>query len=177
MPLTLKTLPQGESALALIVPGVPKLDGLIGTDPETSRRFMRMRLGPMGGSEGRAQTERCLHSRCGAAGLRPVEGQDLVKRRLFATGGSLGRSIELVLAAIRRALDAGRGALDLRDLAVAFESQGALATSEPFTGPDWKAATPFRSSRRRAQGPRGLPPAADHGQPAPPRCAGRGREG
>lgn len=136
---TLKSLMQGEGAVALLLSGVPQLDDELRLDPETDRRILRYHLGRFGERETelrrlRAFTEAC----CAHLGLDPPDDPHFAERIAFAGRGGLGRSIDLLKRMIRRAVMEGQAGLELSQARKVFElHHGALETG-PFDEGDWR---------------------------------------
>ena len=135
----LKTLMQGDNSLVLIVSGIHKLEEKIQSDPETSERFMRMRLGPYRTARERTELWTYIERCCSLLGLSPPGDQHLVERLELATSGSLGRSLELTYAAIRRALHGGTGRLTLEHYQRSFDLKRGFRDDGPFDPEDWPA--------------------------------------
>jgi len=133
----LKTLMQGENSLVLIVSGIHMLEEKIQSDPETSERFMRMRLGPYRTVRERDELWTYIVRCCGLLGLSPPSNQHLVERLELATRGSLGRSLEMTYAAIRRALESKTGRLTLEHYRRSFDLRRGGQDDGPFDAEDW----------------------------------------
>lgn len=134
----LKSFLQQDHPVAVVLSGLPMLDEVLRTDDEASRRFGRLWLEPVAGTEDRTVIARAIEAHCGWAGLRPVEDPFLVDRLLFATGAKFGTSLETTVAAIRLVLLEGRTALKLEDFARALDRKAKPADLNPFLVRDWE---------------------------------------
>ncbi|WP_096785340.1 TniB family NTP-binding protein [Rhodobacter sp. CZR27] len=134
----LKSLMQGENALALVVSGVPSLDAAIRQDRETSRRFaVRIALQPIRTHEERGRLKDFIARCCALAKLALPDDPHLVERLAAATHGSFGRSIDLMHGAIYRALRRGNGRLTLDDFRQSFDLERGAPGVGPFGPEDW----------------------------------------
>jgi type II secretory pathway predicted ATPase ExeA len=134
----LKSLMQGDKAMALIVSGIPSLDANIRMDRETDRRFeARVALGPMRTEQERAKLREFFDLCCELARLAPPRDAHLVERLEAVTHSSLGASIELFQKAIYRALRRRDGRLTLEDFQSLYDMKRGFHAISPFDPEDW----------------------------------------
>jgi hypothetical protein len=133
----LKTLMQGDRAIALIVSGIPSLDQKIQTDEETDERFFRIRLGPMQTERELSDLKSFIERSCQEMRLEMPVDPHLVDRLSFGTSGSLGRSIECTQSAIGRALRRADGLLILDDFRRSYNLKRSNSDDGPFDPEPW----------------------------------------
>jgi len=133
----LKTLMQGDNAVALIVSGVPGLAEKIQADEETSERLFRIQLKPMQTERERGEFRSFIGQCCRLVHLEIPEDEYLVERLVSATNGSLGRAIECTHSAIGRALQRKDGHLTLEDFQRGFALKTGLTGDGPFDPEPW----------------------------------------
>lgn len=134
----LKSLMQGDQAMALIVSGIPLLDGYIRRDPETERRFVaRVVLRPISTENERSSLRAFFQLCCKLAGLQPPTDPHVVERLEAATHGSFGGSIELFQKAVYWALRRGEGRLTLQDFRHPYDLQRGHPSTGPFDQLEW----------------------------------------
>lgn len=134
----LKSLMQGDKAMALIVSGIPLLDANIRQDPETNRRFLaRVVLGPIQTEQERGKLREFFGRCCELARLAPPRDPYLVERLEAVTHSSLGGSIEMFQKAIYRALRRRDGQLALEDFQFLYDLRRGHHALGPFDPEDW----------------------------------------
>jgi len=134
----LKSFLQQEPRVAVIASGICALDGMLRKERETDRRYTRLRVEPVVGTEGRAFVARSVEAYCRQAELAPVADPFLVDRLLLAAKGGFGGCMEMTVAAIRLALLGGRTALTIEDFARVFDRQAEPEALNPFLVRDWE---------------------------------------
>ncbi|AUQ65721.1 TniB family NTP-binding protein [Phaeobacter inhibens] len=135
---TMKNLLQGDSSVAVILSGVQKLYEGVLSDPETDRRFIKMRLRRI--QEGSGEAHRfglCVVKCAQHLGLDLPAEMCFAERVLFAENGDAGRSIRLAKQTLRRAMIMNRRAVDLSDAALCFEKIHLGREAAPFASGDW----------------------------------------
>lgn len=141
---TLKSLLQGKGSTAVILSGVPKLDQDLLPDPETSRRFYRLRLSPVvDGSADLKRIGRFIEVCCNTVGLDAPADRFFAERVVFASGDGLGRSLELTKAILRRALLSGDGGVSLATARKVFALRGERDDFGPFEEGEWTKIKPM----------------------------------
>lgn len=136
----LKSLMQGDKAMALIVSGIPLLDANIRQDREADRRFLaRVSLGPIRTEQERGKLRDFFGLCCELAHLAPPRDPHLVERLEAVTHSSLGGSIEMFQKAIYRALRRRDGQLVLEDFQFLYDMRRGHHSLGPFDPEDWPA--------------------------------------
>ncbi|MGY6410263.1 MAG: TniB family NTP-binding protein [Alkalilacustris sp.] len=136
----LKNLMQGPGATALLLSGVPELDGQLLADRETDRRIPRRLLDRRFGAQPRdAQrlakfTEVC----CGHLDLKPPADPFFAERMVFAGNGSLGATLALLKDTLRRSLISGDGVVDLAHARRPHEARHGRRNVGPFDEGRWE---------------------------------------
>ena len=133
----LKTLLQGDNAIAVIVSGVPALNEEMQTDPETNERFVRIKLNPIQTERERTELKSFIEGCCRHVELSMPEDEHLTERLVAAFNGSLGRSMECTHSAIGRALRRADGVLRLDDFRRFYILKRGSHDDGPFDPEPW----------------------------------------
>lgn len=156
----LKSLMQGDDAVAVILSGTEDLAQVIRTDEQVKRRFTAMILSDVvEQTDGKVFME-IVAQYCQRVGLgAPIEA-DLIGRLFHGSRYRFGRAVELLLNALETALEWDANDLTLDHFAAAYAmNEACLAAENVFYADtywlldpdgDHAAATPRKSSKRRA---------------------------
>ncbi|QPZ91773.1 TniB family NTP-binding protein [Thioclava electrotropha] len=155
----LKSLMQGDAAVIVILSGTSALAEVVRSDPQVQRRFTSLILPPVDPKTDGDQIAGLIESYCQRAGLAPPAETDLVARVTHAARYRFGRTVEVVVNAIERALMDGADRLDMDHFAEAYAlHEGAASERNVFLVEDWWNLRPdgeaeeAPSPRRRRKG-------------------------
>lgn len=143
--------------IALVLSGIPELVDALQMDDQITGRLDVINVPSLQISENKAQIEAILAELCAVAGLTMEKSQaKLITPRLIHAGNyQLGRSIEIIYAAIRLALEYRESGLRLDTFARTYRNTRAVAPDRnPFIALDWAKTDPLMiltSSRLQRQ--------------------------
>ncbi|MBK1636496.1 TniB family NTP-binding protein [Rhodovulum adriaticum] len=138
----IKTLMQGEHAVIVILSGTEQLSEIIRSDPQVKRRFSAIHLPPIASEVDRDLFTSVLEDYCRRADLEPPEEDDIMDRLFHGARYRFGRCVELIVAAIERALEDGAPQVDVQAFAQAWAMQeGCPPDRNIFLVEDWRAIT------------------------------------
>jgi hypothetical protein len=102
------------------ISGVCKLRDSLEADREIKRRFHAYEIPPVDPVSEREFMERALATYSAAVGVEYPDEQDIIDRLLHGLDNRLGRSLEIMLDALRIAIEAGHPRLDMQHFAEAW---------------------------------------------------------
>jgi hypothetical protein len=135
----LKSTLQGESAVVVILAGIPILADLMRNDTETDRRFLKITLDPITTEQGRASLQRFIEALCHHAQISGVPDPHFLDRLLCASNTSLGIAIEYVHHALGRAAKENNRRLELRHFRRVHMLSGRAGRIGPFDEAPWES--------------------------------------
>lgn len=141
----IKSLMQGDEAVAIILSGTGKLRDILRSDPQVQRRFTTLLLPPVDAVADRAHITDMIAAYCERAGLEPPLETGLVDRLVHASRRRFGRCIEAVIGAIERALIQGHESLDMGHFAEDWTlKEGSEPHRNIFLAEEWWLIDPDR---------------------------------
>ncbi|WP_233253228.1 TniB family NTP-binding protein [Paracoccus binzhouensis] len=141
----IKSLMQGDEAVAIILSGTGKLRDILRSDPQVQRRFTTLLLPPVDAVADRAHITDMIAAYCKRANLEPPAEADLVDRLVHASRHRFGRCIEAVIGAIERALICGHESLDMGHFAEDWTlKEGSEPHRNIFLAEEWWLIDPDR---------------------------------
>ncbi|OCX57381.1 transposase [Thioclava sp. SK-1] len=126
----LKSLMQGDGAVAVILSGTEELSEVIRSDSQVKRRFTAMTLPGMVEQVDGASFQTILTQYCQRVGLDEPHAPDLIGRIFHGARYRFGRSIELLLMAMEVAIDREEAQLTVDHFAVAYAMNESCGASE-----------------------------------------------
>lgn len=126
----LKSLMQGDDAVAVILSGTDELAQLIRTDSQVKRRFTAMVLPDLVETVHGDMYRAILHDYCARVGLEPPAEPDLVGRVFHGARYRFGRAIELLLVAMEFAIASEAEHLTVDHFASAYAMNEAVPASK-----------------------------------------------
>jgi len=126
----LKSLMQGDDAVAVILSGTEDLAQVIRTDPQVKRRFTSMLLPELTEAAHGAMFRTVMADYCARVDLEPPVEADLVARVFHGARYRFGRAVELLLVAMEFAIARKAGHLTIDDFASAYAMNEACLASQ-----------------------------------------------
>lgn len=156
----LKSLMQGDNAVAVVLSGTEDLADVIRSDAQVKRRFTAMGLPEMVETVHGDMYRAVLADYCGRVGLEPPVEADLIGRIFHGARYRFGRAIELLLLAMEFAIEQGDEYLTIDHFASAYSMNEACPVSENVfyadnyhvLDPDAADDAPMPRSRRKRKG-------------------------
>ena len=156
----LKSLMQGDNAVAVVLSGTEDLADVIRSDAQVKRRFTAMGLPEMVETVHGDMYRAVLADYCGRVGLEPPVESDLIGRIFHGARYRFGRAIELLLLAMEFAIEQGDEYLTIDHFASAYAMNEACPASENVfyadnyhvLDPDGGDDAPMPRSRRKRKG-------------------------
>lgn len=156
----LKSLMQGDNAVAVVLSGTEELAEVIRSDAQVKRRFTAMGLPEMVETVHGDMYRAVLADYCGRVGLEPPVEPDLIGRVFHGARYRFGRAIELLLLAMEFAIEQDDEYLTIDHFASAYAMNEACPASENVfyadnyhvLDPDAGDDTPMPRSRRKRKG-------------------------
>ena len=134
----LKSLMQGDEAVIVVLSGTERLGKVVQLDPQTSRRFAKLRPRDLVIGPDTDDVENLVRLYCAEAKMQLDASENLANRLIHASRGRFGRIVETTIDAIQRALNAGETTLDCEHFATAWGVQEGCSWSQNvFTAVDW----------------------------------------
>lgn len=157
MPSMLKSLMQGDEAVIVVLSGTERLGKVVQLDPQTSRRFAKLRPRDLVIGPDTDDVENLVRLYCAEAKMQLDVSENLANRLIHASRGRFGRIVETTIDAIQRALNAGETTLDCEHFATSWGVQEGCSWSQNvFNALDWAnieldtGADAFEATRGRA---------------------------
>ncbi|MDP0927924.1 ATP-binding protein [Paracoccus onubensis] len=140
---TLKSLMQNRSwPVGMILSGMPALKNMLNHDPQLARRFYPIEFPSLNAINDIEQVFSTISFYAAKADLTPAEDlllPDFAARLIHAAAGEFGLTIELIIAAIERALLREASVLEPRDFREAFTLRsGCVDGLNPFVAEDFE---------------------------------------
>ncbi|EET47492.1 transposition protein, putative [Thalassobium sp. R2A62] len=156
----LKSLMQGDNAVAVVLSGTEELAEVIRSDAQVKRRFTAMGLPEMVETVHGDMYRAVLADYCGRVGLEPPVESDLIGRIFHGARYRFGRAIELLLLAMEFAIEQDDEYLTIDHFASAYAMNEACPASENVfyadnyhvLDPDAGDDAPMPRSRRKRKG-------------------------
>ena len=156
----LKSLMQGDNAVAVVLSGTEELAEVIRSDAQVKRRFTAMVLPTMVEAVHGDMYRTVLGDYCRRVGLKPPVEAGLVGRVFHGARYRFGRAIELLLLAMEFAIDQDDEYLTIDHFASAYAMNEACPASENVfyadnyhvLDPDADEDVPTPGSRRKRKG-------------------------
>lgn len=156
----LKSLMQGDNAVAVVLSGTEDLADVIRSDAQVKRRFTAMGLPEMVETVHGDMYRAVLADYCGRVGLEPPVEADLIGRIFHGARYRFGRAIELLLLAMEFAIEQDDEYLTIDHFASAYAMNEACPASENVfyadnyhvLNPDADDDAPMPRSRRKRKG-------------------------
>lgn len=126
----LKSLMQGEDAVAVILSGTEDLAKVIRTDPQVKRRFTAMVLPELVEQSDGTNFQEILTQYSSRVGLSAALDGDLTGRIFHAARYRFGRAIELLLQALEIAIERGAATLEVDHFASAYAMNEACTVAD-----------------------------------------------
>lgn len=147
----IKSLMQGDGAVIVILSGTEQLAEVIRSDAQVQRRFTVLNLPQMSDAADGEDLRDLIGAYAGKAGLGLDLDSDLCGRLIHGARNKFGRCIEMTLAAIELALDAGSPELTSEHFATVWFRQEACEIGENvFLVGDWRRIDPDAASHNQA---------------------------
>lgn len=125
----LKSLMQGDDAVAVILSGTEELAQVIRSDPQVKRRFTAMVLPELVESVHGEMYRAVMGDFCARVGLRPPIEADLIGRVFHGARYRFGRAVELLLVAMEFAIARDADHLTIDHFAAAYAMNEACPAS------------------------------------------------
>lgn len=156
----LKSLMQGDNAVAVVLSGTEDLADVIRSDAQVKRRFTALGLPEMVEAVHGDMYRAVLADYCGRVGLEPPVEADLIGRIFHGARYRFGRAIELLLLAMEFAIEQDDEYLTIDHFASAYAMNEACPASENVfyadnyhvLNPDADDDAPMPRSRRKRKG-------------------------
>lgn len=126
----LKSLMQGDNAVAVILSGTKDLADVIRSDAQVKRRFTAMVLPDLVEAVHGDMYRTIMTDYCGRVGLEPPVEADLIGRIFHGARYRFGRAIELLLLAMEFAIEQDDDCLTIDHFASAYAMNEACPASE-----------------------------------------------
>ncbi|MEJ6391558.1 TniB family NTP-binding protein [Gymnodinialimonas ulvae] len=126
----LKSLMQGEDAVAVVLSGTEELAQVIRTEPQVKRRFTAMVLPELVETVHGDMYRAILEDYCARVGLEPPVEADLIGRVFHGARYRFGRAIELLLVAMEFAIAREAEHLTIDHFASAYAMNEAVPASQ-----------------------------------------------
>ncbi|APX12422.1 TniB family NTP-binding protein [Tateyamaria omphalii] len=126
----LKSLMQGDDAVAVILSGTEDLAQVIRTDPQVKRRFTAMVLPELTEAAHGDMFRTVMADYCARVDLEPPVEADLVARVFHGARYRFGRAVELLLVAMEFAIARNAEHLTIDDFASAYAMNEACLASQ-----------------------------------------------
>lgn len=126
----LKSLMQGDNAVAVVLSGTEELAEVIRTEPQVKRRFTAMVLPELVETVHGDMFRAVMADYCGRVGLEPPVEVELIGRIFHGARYRFGRAIELLLMAMEFAIECDDAFLSIDHFASAYAMNEACSASQ-----------------------------------------------